>query len=204
MLHRSREDAGVVDLVVAARERDHVVGPEQAQHLDLLLVPAGPVAEPGAERLVLHCVPPDPDAEPEPAARQHVDLGRLLGDERGLALREHQHARHEFELGDRGEEPEQHEDLVERGLGVVRTAPVGPPSQAGAEDVVVGHQEREAARFCCPHEVDDVARIVTDLGLGEGHADLHRHARRPPTRIATSSSVTRSTPVLRTTSGREP
>ena len=32
------------------------------------------------ERLVLDGVPADADAEPEAAAGEHVDLGRLLGD----------------------------------------------------------------------------------------------------------------------------
>ena len=32
------------------------------------------------------------DAEPEPPAAQHVDLGGLLGNQRGLTLRQDQHA----------------------------------------------------------------------------------------------------------------
>jgi len=42
------------------------------------------LVEPGE----LDLVPPDPDAEPEPPARQDVETGRLLGNEHGLPLRQ--------------------------------------------------------------------------------------------------------------------
>ena len=144
-LHGAREDAGGVDLVVATLERDDVLCPQQTHHLDLLFVATRSVAEVHAEGLVLHLVPTDADAEPKLAARQHVDLGRLLGHEHGLTLREDEHAGDELEVRVRGEESEQHEDFVERCLGVVRAAPVGPGREVGADHVVVGHQEGEAA-----------------------------------------------------------
>ncbi len=63
---------------------------------------------------------PTPSAEPQAAAGEHVDLGRLLRRERGLALREDDDARHELDLPRaRREEAEEHERLVERLGGVV-------------------------------------------------------------------------------------
>ena len=136
-----------VDLVVTALERDDVLRPEQPQHLDLFLVAAGAVAEVHPERLVLHLVPADADAEPELAAGQHVDLRRLLGHEHGLALREDEHAGYQLEVGDRGEVSEQREHLVERRLRRVRAAPVRPGRHVGPDHVVVRHQEGEATLF---------------------------------------------------------
>jgi len=46
----------------------------------------------------LDLVPADPNAEPEPSAAQHIEAGRLLGDEDGLALRQDQHTGREAEL----------------------------------------------------------------------------------------------------------
>ena len=64
---------------------------------DLLGHAASALIEGLAERLVLDGVPPEPDAEPEPAAGQQVHLRGLLRDERGLALREDDDAGHELE-----------------------------------------------------------------------------------------------------------
>ncbi len=171
---RGRIPAGV-DLVVATLERDDVLCPEQTHHLDLLFVATRPVAEVHAEGLVLHLVPPDAHAEAELAARQHVDFGGLLGDEHGLTLRKDEHAGDELEVCVRGKEPEQHEDLVERCFGVVRTAPIRPRREVRADHVVVGHQEREPALLGRAPEADDEVGIVADLGLGERDADLHVH-----------------------------
>ena len=96
------------------------LGPQRLHDLHLLLgAPAAVVkilVEPGE----LDLVPADPDAEPEPPAAQHVETGRLLGDEHGLALRQDQHAGRKAELlGAAGEVAEQHERVVEQiGRGV--------------------------------------------------------------------------------------
>ena len=75
----------------------------------------------------LDLVPADPDAEPEAAARQHVETGRLFGDEHRLALRQDQHLGREIgDVGATGEEAEQHERVVIEigrsgaGLGPIR------------------------------------------------------------------------------------
>ena len=100
-LDGERVDPGARDAVPAALEVDDRLGPEPAHHLDLLLRAPAAVAEVLAERLELDEVPAEPDAEPEVPAREDVDLGRLLRDERGLPLRQHEHAGDELEPGRR-------------------------------------------------------------------------------------------------------
>src|SRR5207248_6648719 len=87
-LDRQRVEPGLVDAVVASLDGDHRLAPEAAHYVELLLHPPGAVLEILAERLELDVVPADADAEPEAAAIEHVDLGRLLGDERRLPLRQ--------------------------------------------------------------------------------------------------------------------
>ena len=127
-----------------------------------------------AERVVLHRVPADADAESEAAFAQDVDLGRLLRHERGLPLREDDHAGDQLELRDAGEEAEQHERLVERRVDVVGAGPTVVHRGVGAEHVVVREEVRVSERFdpCAvrPHR----AHVRADLGLREHHADLHR------------------------------
>ena len=55
--------------------------------------------------------------------RQQVDLGRLLGDQCGLALREDDDAGDELERGESGEVAEEHERLVERRVHVIGAVP---------------------------------------------------------------------------------
>ena len=78
--------------VEAAVETDQILRPQATQHLDLLGLPRAAGLPVDAERLVFDVVPADADAEPQPPAAEDVDLGRLLGDEAGLALRRDQHA----------------------------------------------------------------------------------------------------------------
>src|SRR5713226_650970 len=114
-------DAGIVDDVVRALVRDERLGPELAQDLDLLLDTAPTRPELFAERVVLDVVPADADAEAQAASAQDVDLGGLLGHERGLALRQDEDAGDELELGgDRRQESEEHHELVEGMLVRVR------------------------------------------------------------------------------------
>ena len=70
----------------------------------MLLDPGAAVREVLVERLVLHPVPPDAHAEAQPAAREQVELSRLLGDEHGLALRQDQDAGDQLERGGDGSE----------------------------------------------------------------------------------------------------
>ena len=110
---RPRVDAGIVDRVPAALEADMRLGPQRLHDLHLLLRAAAAIVEILVEPDELDLVPADPDAEPEPAAAQHVEAGRLLGDERRLALRQDQHAGREAELRRAaGEIAEQDERVV--------------------------------------------------------------------------------------------
>jgi hypothetical protein len=69
--------------VPLAFEADVRLGPQGLHQLDLLLRPAAAVMEVFVEADKLDLVPADPDAKPEPSARQYVEAGRLLGDEHG-------------------------------------------------------------------------------------------------------------------------
>ena len=110
----------------AAFEVDHGLGPQPPQDLDLLLGAPAAVPEVLAERLELDVVPAEPDAEAQPPAGEQVDLGRLLGDQRRLPLRQDEHAGDQLEpRRDRGQVAEQDEELVELVLGRVR------PGQSG-------------------------------------------------------------------------
>ncbi len=97
-----------------------------------------------AQRFVLDRVPTEPDPEAEAAAGQQVDLRGLLGDERGLALREDDDAGHQLDRGDRGEVAEHHERLVEGRVHVVGALPRRVHQRVGADHVVVGQDVREA------------------------------------------------------------
>ena len=97
--------------------------------------------------VVLDLVPARADAEVEAVARQHGQLGRLLGDERGLALGEDQHRRRHLQrLGDGGDEGEERERLVERDVLVVGALEAAGAVGVGAEHVVVHEEVVDALR----------------------------------------------------------
>ena len=138
---RARVDAGQLDAVELAVEVDHVVLPEQAHHLDLLGLAPPAIGEGLVERNELDGVPPSADAEAEPVARQHGELGGLLGDEHGLALGQDQDRRDQLEAPcDGGDEAEHRERLVERDVLVVGAFEAAGPLSLGADDVVVDEQ----------------------------------------------------------------
>ena len=92
---------------------------------------------------MLDRVPPDAHTEAQPSPGQQVELRRLLGDEDGLALWEHQHAGGEVQPHGRGQEPVQDERLVEPVLVGVRARPVRPVRDVGAEHVIEDVEVRE-------------------------------------------------------------
>src|SRR5215510_15472891 len=101
-------------MVLLSVERHQLTRPQRAHHLDLLFDSPATRGEIYAERLELHRVPADGNAEAESSTRKHIDRGGLLGDERGLALRQDDDARHQLDPArDRGEKSEEHERLVE-------------------------------------------------------------------------------------------
>jgi hypothetical protein len=156
-----------------AVERDRSLHPQAPEQGDLLLDALAPVLEAHAERVELDPVPADPDAEPEPASGQNVERRGLLRDERGLALREDEHAGRELESrGDRRGEREEDHDLVERRLDGVWTGPPWPRG-IGAEDVVVRDEPIETHGLDVADERRDDRRIVSDLGLREDRMKAH-------------------------------
>ena len=120
---RLRHEGGSVDPVEAAREVDDRLREQPPEQLDLLLLPGPAGTEVLPEGLVLDVVPADTHAEAEPATGQEVNIGRLPGHERGLALRKDQDPGGEADpLGDAGQIGEHHERVVERvvlGVGPV-------------------------------------------------------------------------------------
>src|SRR5439155_17121313 len=111
--------------------------PQRAHDLDLLLDAAAARVEVGAERFELDRIPSDRDAEPQTAAREHVDRRRLLRHERGLALRQDDDPARESKAGRHpGEESKEHERLVERVAMRVRALPAARALRIRAEDVI--------------------------------------------------------------------
>src|SRR5262249_10917239 len=138
--------------------------PEEPHDLELLLDALAAIAKALAERLELHGVPADADAEAEPPAGEDVDLRRLLGDERGLALGQDDDASDELDApGDRGAETEQNERLVERVLVGELAVPASRPIGIGADDAVEGEDVGVAHGLDGLRVVADHRRILPDL-----------------------------------------
>src|SRR6516225_5278130 len=141
-----RVDAGVLDRVPPALEVDMRLGPQRLHDLHLLLRAPPTVVEILVEPGKLDLVPADPDAEPEAAAAQHVETGRLFGDEDGLALRQDQDTGREAEFRRAtGEIAEQYKRVMEQpGPGA---AWLGRTGFTGAEHVVGRLDKVEADRL---------------------------------------------------------
>src|SRR2546428_9950195 len=135
-LHGQWVQPRAVDAMPASLEVNDLLGPEPAQERDLLLDAPSAVRELLAEGLVLDEVPADADAEAEASAGEDVDLGRLLGDEGGLTLRQHDDRGTELELREGGEPSEEHERLVEERALVVGEAVAAGAVARRAEDVI--------------------------------------------------------------------
>ena len=129
------------------------------------------LVEPGE----LDLVPADPDPEPETPAAQHIEAGRLLGDQRGLALRQDQHLGREIlDLGDRGEEPEQHKGVVvEVGRAAALLGPARTALGVGPEHVVRERDPLIPDRFRRLHKIADRIGLSADIDDRQGHAELH-------------------------------
>ena len=106
------------------------------------------------EGVVLDVVPADPDAEAQPAAGEQIDVGRLPGHERRLALREDQDPGGEPDpLGDGGQVGEHHERVVERVvLGVragERRRSIGVHGTASSEPSSLRGKSALFSSVCC-------------------------------------------------------
>ena len=166
-------EPGAGDALELAGVGHHRFAQEPTEQRDLLGHPSSPCGERGAEGLVLDGIPPDPDAQSKSSVREQVDLGRLLGDEGGLPLRQDDHAGDELELCACGQVAEQHERLVKCRVDVVGATPRGMHVRIGSEHMVVREQVREPeilhARSVPPHVGDG----TTDLRLWEHDPELH-------------------------------
>jgi hypothetical protein len=168
-----RIDTGSDDLVEPPLERHQGLREVAAQELDLLLEPARPRLEVHSEPSVFELVPAFSDAEPESAAGQDVDFGRLLRDQRRLSLREDDHSRRQLEPGCRsGQVAEENEGLVERALRRVGGGQVRVHRHVSAEDVVVREEMRVPEVLSRFGEGTDRAVVGADLGLRKYDAQL--------------------------------
>jgi hypothetical protein len=173
-LHRQRTQPGRGHGLVGPGERHRLLGPQPAQQGDLLRHPPAAVGERLAERLVLHRVPAESDAEPELAAGQQVDLGGLLGDEGGLSLRQDDDAGDQLQRRQRGQVAEHDQRLVERRVDVVRAIPGRVHGGVGAQHMVVG-QQVGVPELLHPLSVGaHRARVATEFGLREDNSDIHK------------------------------
>jgi hypothetical protein len=178
---RQRVDAGVLDPVPFAVEGDVRLRPQRPHDFDLLFRAAAAVVKILVETGELHLVPPDADAETEPAAREDVETGGLLGDEHGLALCQDQDLRREIaDARASCEETEQHEGVV---IAVGRSGaalrPIGPARNIDAEHVVGGGEAVIADLLRRLGEFPQRRRIAADIGDRQGYAQLHPHLHQP-------------------------
>src|SRR5262245_21696075 len=93
LLDRSRIDPGVRDLMPPTTIRHHLLGPQQAQHLNLFLAAAAAGPKILAERLIFHRIPADADTKAQASATQHIHLRSLLCHQSGLTLRQNNNGR---------------------------------------------------------------------------------------------------------------
>jgi hypothetical protein len=117
---------------------------------------------------------------------------RLLRQQRSLALRRDHDAGDKLEpRRNSGDEAEDHEDLVEHAVRVVRAAEAGMARPLRAEHVVVGVQVVEPELLDALRERAHAGRIGADLCLREDRPELQRSTREPPT-IASRPSANRT------------
>lgn len=141
-------------------EGRRVLRPQRPEDFELLVDPGAAPLEVFAQGDVLQRVPADADTQPEPPIREQVDMGGLLGDEGGLALRLHQDSGDELDLVRLAREvAEQRQRLVELVAVVVRSVPAALPVGVGAEDVVVREQVAVAQRLGPPGVLADGPRV---------------------------------------------
>ena len=143
-----------------------------------------------AQCLVLDGVPADAEPEPEASAREHVDLRRLLGEQRCLPLPGDDDSGDELEAGRQARQvAEEHEDLVEHVLGAIRADEVRMAGVVRSEHMVVGEQVVEAELLHGLRELAHAAGVGADLCLWEDGSELHwRSTREPPTMASRPSA----------------
>ncbi len=163
---RPRIDAAVVELVELALELHVRLGPQRLHEAHLLLGALAAGVEIHAQPLELDLVPADPDAEAKAALAQRVQAGRLLGDQRRLALRQDQHAGGKAQLlRDAGQEGEQHERVVIGGGGRADAATAVILVGVAAQHMVGRHE------IIVAQPLDGLGVVAQDGGAGADVTD---------------------------------
>jgi len=126
--------------------------------------------------VIFDIVPAGADPQPQPAARQDVEVGGLLGGKRGLALRQDDDAGDELDpLGHASEIAERDERLVERVLLVIAAEQRRVPALVHRpQDMVVDQEMVVAEQFGRSADAAKGARIAVELDLRIDDAQLHR------------------------------
>jgi len=128
------------------------------------------------ERDVFNLIPAQPHSQAQPATRQDVQRGGLLGHQGRLPLRQNEDAGHEPELRRTGcHEAVQHEGFEEGRQLCVRSLPAPRSFRIGAEHMVIGHDVRVAKRFRRLGVIAHRRRIGWVLRLGIDHTEVKRH-----------------------------
>jgi len=173
-LHGRRVEPDITQTMPAALEGDEIFGPEPSQHIHLLFHAAPAVTEVLVQGLELDRVPADADAEPRPSPVEDIELGGLLGDERGLALREDEDRGRELDpLGDRREVGEEEERLMEHPVPRIELRVRRAARGARPEHMVNRGQVVETEPLQRLDIVPDHGRIGPDLGLRKDRPDSH-------------------------------
>ena len=171
--HGQWRQTGASHAVEAALVGHRALGPQPAQEDDLLVQAPAPGREVLIERLVLHPIPADAEAEAAAPAGQDVHFGGLLGQQGCLPLGRDDDARHQLEVGDAGQEAVEHQGLVEGAVDVVGTPPVPVGRRIRADDMVVGQDVPEAQLLDTCHVATGCPRVGGQLGLRIYDAYLH-------------------------------
>ena len=108
-------DANFVEAMKLAVMGDQLVSPERLHDLDLFIEELPPLAEGRPESFVLHGIPPDTKAHPDPIAGHAAERCQLLGGEYRLTLWQDKDPEGYAEmLGHSHDEGREHQCLVER------------------------------------------------------------------------------------------
>ena len=141
-------------------------GGHHVEERDLLLDAGAAVLEAHAQRFILDFVPAGADAETKAPVAQHVEAGRLLCDQHGLALRQYQNAGHEADLRrGPGHEREQHEGIVELRFEPVRAVPAGTRCGVRTDDMVISEDVGKT------HGFDRLRKVLHSAGANKTNSE---------------------------------
>jgi hypothetical protein len=163
-LDRQWADPGVIEPVPLPRVADRLLCPERAKDGNLFLNPTSAVAIWLVENREFLRELSETDAEPQSPARQHIDLRRLLRDQRRLSLWQHKHTCRQFHTpGHSGEKAEQYERLVKPAMRVQRAKRADVLAAAEPDDVLVCEDVIEAEGFDSFGPTADDVWIATEI-----------------------------------------